>query len=320
MVGFHEGSSSRFQIMLLRERCARRANSREQTVIDCKAIGTVGGIGMRAWSGGWGVAALCALAVLAGGTGMQHMEEMRPELTIEVIAQEEDVEMTAASVNEDRPCVLIYHTHTWEAYEMTEGMQYTPTEIWRTKDDAYNMVRVGEELSRLLEQRGFAVVHDQTDFEPPNLSDAYTRSLDMLKMRLDGGETYDYILDIHRDAYSGDWNGANCVTCEDGTRRAYVMLLVGKGTGTTGAGFDERPDWPKNLELAEAITAAMNASQPGISREVKIKTGRFNQHVSTGALLIEVGNNQNTLEEALAACPVIADALLAVHNARQNAP
>ena len=57
----------------------------------------------------------------------------------------------------------------------------------------------------------------------------------------------------------------------------------------------------------------MNAQVEGVSREVKVKTGRFNQHVSTGALLIEVGNNRNTLEEALAACPIIAQALAQVH-------
>ena len=91
------------------------------------------------------------------------------------------------------------------------------------------------------------------------------------------------------------------------------MLLVGKGTGATGAGFDARPDWPKNLELAQCLTDCMNAQMEGVSREVKIKTGRFNQHVSTGALLIEVGNNRNTLEEALAACPIIAQALAQVH-------
>ena len=94
------------------------------------------------------------------------------------------------------------------------------------------------------------------------------------------------------------------------------MLLVGKGTGATGSGFDERPDWPKNLELAQAVTEAANALAPGICREVKIKSGRFNQHISTGALLIEIGNNRNTLSEALAACPIIAEALERAYRAR----
>ena len=94
---------------------------------------------------------------------------------------------------------------------------------------------------------------------------------------------------------------------------AYVMMLVGKGTGATGAGFDARPDWPKNLDLAQRITDAINAQVSGAAREVKIKSGRFNQHISTGALLIEVGNNRNTLDEALAACSVIARAIAAAH-------
>lgn len=272
---------------------------------------------MRAAWSGWG-AALCALAVfVCGSAGVYHREQSKPPLVIEVVAQPMQEAQTAATTQQ-RSRVLIYHTHTWEAYEMTDAARYTPTETWRTKDAEHNMVRVGAELARLLEARGFLVTHDRTEFEPPNLSSAYTRSLSMLRERLDAGEEYDYILDVHRDAYSGDWNGANGVKQEDGTRRAYVMLLVGKGTGTTGAGFDERPDWPTNLALAQEITDAMNAIAPGISRDVKIKSGRFNQHVSPGALLIEVGNNQNTLEEALAACPVIADAIAAVDAARSE--
>lgn len=214
-----------------------------------------------------------------------------------------------------RARVLIYHTHTWEAYEMTETTQYTPTETWRTKDERFNMIRVGEMLAAELTALGFNVVHDKTAFEPPTLSTAYARSLSMLDARTAAGEVYDYIFDVHRDAYSGPYNGANSVEA-DGCSVAYVMMLVGKGTGATGAGFDERPDWPRNLELAQQITDAMNALTPGISRDVRIKSGRFNQHVSTGALLIEVGNNRNTLEEALAACPVIARAVAAVHDAR----
>ena len=58
---------------------------------------------------------------------------------------------------------------------------------------------------------------------------------------------------------------------------------------------------------------------PSAAREVKIKTGRFNQHVSTSALLIEVGNNRNTLAEALAACPIIAQGIAAVHAQRTAA-
>ena len=258
---------------------------------------------------------IAALPLLCGCSAENRLTRSVP-LTIEVItgAPAEAVPAAAEAHEsaEEKPRVLIYHTHTWEAYEMTEGARYTPTETWRTKDNRYNIVRVGEALAECLRAQGFLVTHDQTAFEPPNLSASYTRSLEMLDARLDAGETYDYIFDVHRDAYSGPYNGANSVQL-GGEQAAYVMLLVGKGTGATGSGFDKRPDWPKNLALAQEITASMSALAPGISREVKIKTGRFNQHVSAGALLIEVGNNMNTLDEALAACPVIAEAIAGVH-------
>ena len=258
-------------------------------------------------------AAWVALAALLGGGAWAYSARARVPLVIEVMSGDAAVPAAAAQA-EERPRVLLYHTHTWEAYEMTEDAQYTPTETWRTKDERCNMIRVGEELARCLTEQGFSVVHDKTAFEPPNLSAAYKRSLEMLDRRMQAGERYDYVLDIHRDAYSGPYNGANCVEA-DGRKMAYVMLLVGKGTGATGSGFDERPDWPQNLDLAQRITDSMNGQVAGVSREVKVKTGRFNQHVSDGALLIEVGNNRNTLEEALAVCPVIASALAQVHGA-----
>ncbi|MBR5302811.1 MAG: stage II sporulation protein P [Clostridia bacterium] len=269
-----------------------------------------------------GAAVLLAMALL-GGSFAYEREQARVPLVIEVVASAghaPEAEQNTGPQSEQqsgRPRVLLYHTHTWEAYEMTAQTQYTPTETWRTKDERYNMVRIGQELKNELEQLGFEVIHDQTAFEPPTLSSAYTRSLEMLEQRLEAGERYDYILDIHRDAYSGDYNGANSAQSA-GKSLAYIMLLVGKGTGTTNSGFDERPDWPKNLDLAQRITDSMNAQVKGVSREVKVKTGRFNQHVSTGALLIEVGNNRNTLDEALAACPVIAHALLDVYTRGKN--
>jgi len=72
-------------------------------------------------------------------------------LVIEVIAEEHREENAERQMNmTQKPRVLIYHTHTWEAYEMTEGTRYTPTETWRTRDDAYNMIRIGEELTQEL--------------------------------------------------------------------------------------------------------------------------------------------------------------------------
>ena len=84
--------------------------------------------------------------------------------------------------------VLIYHTHTYEAFEQTQDDKYQETEKWRTADSAHNMIRVGEELAALLRALGLEVIHDTTAFEPPVLSSAYTRSLSMLEKRAAAGE------------------------------------------------------------------------------------------------------------------------------------
>ncbi len=205
--------------------------------------------------------------------------------------------------------VLIYHTHTYEAFEQAEGNRYQETEKWRTADSEHNMIRVGEELASLLRALGVQVTHDITAFEPPVLSTAYTRSLEMLEQRIAGGETYDLYIDLHRDAYSASYGGSNTVSV-GGTDVAKLMLLIGKGEGVTGQGYDVKPDWEKNLAIAQAITDDLNSQASGLCRDVHIKAGRFNQHVAPACVLVEAGNNHNTLREVLAAMPYLADAIV----------
>lgn len=205
--------------------------------------------------------------------------------------------------------VLIYHTHTYEAFAQAEGSRYQETETWRTADSAHNMIRVGEELSSLLRALGVEVVHDTTAFEPPELSTAYTRSLAMLEKRIAAGESYDLYIDLHRDAYAASYGGSNTVSI-GGVDTAKLMLLIGKGEGVTGQGYDVKPDWEKNLAIAQAITDDLNSQAEGLCRDVHIKSGRFNQHVAPACVLVEAGNNRNTLAQVLAAMPYLADAIV----------
>lgn len=217
--------------------------------------------------------------------------------------------LSGAAETQTKGRILIYHTHTYEAYEQQTDAPYEETTKWRTADERFNMVRVGDELAALLTGLGYEVEHDRTAFEPPVLDSAYTRSLTMLQQRLAAGERYDLMIDLHRDAYpGGSQGGANAVTVGS-AKLARLMLLVGKGEGQTGRGFDEKPDWEANLRIAQAVTDAVNAQTEGLCRKVMLKAGRFNQHVQVGCLLVEVGNNRNTLGEALASMPYLADAL-----------
>ncbi len=201
--------------------------------------------------------------------------------------------------------VLIYHTHTYEAYEQVETDRYQQTEKWRTTDSTHNVVAVGKALAASLKALGIEAVHDPTAFEPPTLDDAYERSLSMLEQRKAQGEAYDLYIDLHRDAVASSSTIRRTVNI-GGEDVARFMVLVGKGT--TG-GYAQKPNWEKNLLIAQRITDALNNQCGNLARDVKVKTGRFNQHIADSCVLIECGMNTNTLEEVLAGVPYLAQAI-----------
>ncbi len=201
--------------------------------------------------------------------------------------------------------ILLYHTHTYEAYAQIEEDPYQQTEKWRTKDERHNVTAVGRALAASLRALGFDVTHDTTAFEPPNLDDAYDRSLKMLEERTAAGETYDLYIDLHRDAIANSTGMLKTVNI-GGEEVARFMVLVGKGTS---GGYTEKPDWEANLAIANRITASLNSQCAAMCRDVKIKTGRFNQHIAPQCILIECGMNTNTLSQVMAGVPYLAQAI-----------
>jgi len=196
--------------------------------------------------------------------------------------------------------IRIYHTHTHEAYEQVAYDPYEAVETWRTEDPAHSVVRVGEALAAALEEHGFRVTHDRTDHELDSLSDSYVRALGTLKSY---EETFDLYIDLHRDAYvEGMLPHLNL----NGTEYAQLMLLVGKGDRYSA---ENKPEYEKNLRFAQRLTQEMNAIAQGICRNPTVKIGRYNQHIGTPAILLEVGHNRNTLRQAIASMPVVAQAI-----------
>jgi stage II sporulation protein P len=206
------------------------------------------------------------------------------------------------------PQVLIYHTHSYESYAKQDGQDYVECSKWRTKDNGYNVAAVGEALAKELSVKyGIAVLHDTTDNECSQLGTAYSRSLKTVEKDLKENPGLKILIDLHRDAYNAGINPDAVMM--DGKKVARMMVVVGTGVGQTGVGFTEKPDWQKNILLAQAVTDELNGFYPYLARKVDVKTGRYNQHVSPGAILIEVGHNQNTLEDALNAVPYLAQAI-----------
>lgn len=202
------------------------------------------------------------------------------------------------------PQILIMHTHGTEAYTMDGTDIYTPSDTSRTTDPNYNVVRVGEEIAGVLTEMGFSVLHDTSLYDYPAFSGAYDRSKAGVERYLAEYPSIRIVLDVHRDALVGE-NGETYKTLAtvEGAETAQVMLVV--GSNDTGL---EHPRWKENLTLAIRLQGEMNALSPTLARPITIRTNRFNQQLTTGSLLVEVGSHGNTLQEALAAARLFARA------------
>lgn len=202
--------------------------------------------------------------------------------------------------------VLIYHTHTYEAYLPDENAPYPISggNNRRTQDETQNIVAVGARLAERLREYGIEVVHDTTEFEPPKFGTAYLRSLDMLQHRLQSGETYDLIIDLHRDTYYAQrWTPAFVQVDQEDVSR--ILFLIGNGE----AGFSEKPNWSENKKRAEAIAELLTQINPQLCADIVVNDQRYNQHVSENAILIEMGHCENTLESVLRSADYLALAI-----------
>lgn len=206
--------------------------------------------------------------------------------------------------------ILIYHTHTTEAYRQTEGYTYKAAGDSRTREKDKNVIAVGDKLKEELESYGFGVLHDTTDHEPPSLSTSYDRSLVTMKKYQQEYPEIDIYIDLHRDAANVE-KSQNDVVEIDGKRCARIMFVVGKGErkNTEGVVPLPKPNWEANYALAKSICEQLDGFNDNFTRDIRVKTGRYNQHVSDMSLLVEVGHNANTLEEALNSMPYLAKAI-----------
>ena len=124
-------------------------------------------------------------------------------------------------------------------------------------------------------------------------------------------ETYpelQVVIDLHRDAFAATENGIPKTTVQIGEETASQVMII-SGTDTTGLTF---PDWRENLKFGLHLQSALEQLYPGLARPLSISQYRYNQHMAHGSLLIEVGCNGNTLQEALAASRFLADGLAQV--------
>ncbi|MBR6789697.1 MAG: stage II sporulation protein P, partial [Oscillospiraceae bacterium] len=202
------------------------------------------------------------------------------------------------------PQVLIMHTHTTESYFPFTGDYYDTTYPTRSTDSALNMAAVGNVIADRLTAAGIGVLHDTTQHDHPSYNGSYDRSAVTVKNYLEKYPSIKIVLDVHRDAIiSGDTVTAPVVEI-DGQTAAQVMIISGCDNGKMNY-----PDYMKNLSFAAALQHRLESDHPGFTRPILFDYRKYNQHLTTGSLLLEVGSHGNTLEQALLAAEWIGDSL-----------
>ena len=197
----------------------------------------------------------------------------------------------------DGPQVLIVHTHGSESYTPDAAFPYTPTENERTTDTRYNVVRVGDELQKVLEQNGVQAVHIREIFDSPAYSGSYDRSLAAIEDALAEYPTIQVVIDLHRDSILTDDGEAYKTSCTiDGEEMAQLMFVVGTDAGrAVPSGLAAQPQLcdPAAIHAQPRLSRPDAAGQPAHPALQPARESRFD--AGRGRL---VGN---TMPEALAA-------------------
>ena len=204
-----------------------------------------------------------------------------------------------------KPTVLIFHTHTSEAYLGAATGSFYSKEASRSQDPDESVVRVGTELAAVLEANGVGVIHDTNVYDDV-YTGAYARSRESVAKYLEDYPSLVVTLDVHRDAtYNSDVSAIKPTAVVDGKKAAQIMIITGAEEGDVTS----FPAWETNLRFALALQKAAEDRFPGLMRPVFFCQRRYNMDMTPYSLLLEVGSDTNTLAEAVYSGRMIGQAL-----------
>lgn len=185
--------------------------------------------------------------------------------------------------------IIIYHTHATESYLPAAASNAHTTELKSTVREA------AETLSAQLKNHGYSVVHDMTLHDYPSYNKSYNRSLETVKKLCSSYSNKKMVIDFHRDAATS--NGKAKTATINGEKVAAFCLVVGT----------QNDNYKTIRAFADKITAKANEMYPGFAKSIVEKPYKFNEYVSDCYILLEVGNNANTIDEVNAAMPYLAN-------------
>lgn len=201
----------------------------------------------------------------------------------------------------DQPLVLVIHTHGTESY-MPEGAKYyvDDGEIARSSNTSENMIAVGAEFVKVLEENGISALHCTIMHDEESYRESYSRSAETIKKYLEQYPSIKYVFDIHRDSLmrsTGELISA--VTSINGESCAQIMPVV-------GSGFN---GWESNMTFALKLREQLNEEFINLCRPACLRSSTYNQSMSAVSLILEVGTSGNSLSEAKKAAALSAEAI-----------
>ena len=218
----------------------------------------------------------------------------RNEINIEELLNKN---MTLTTGN-DKPQILIYHTHSQEGYvDSTPG------------DDNTSIMRVGEELTKILrEQYGYNVIHHMGKYDVESRDYAYSNAAPDIQNILAENPSIEVVIDLHRDGVA---ETTRLVSNVNGKETAKVMFFNGlsKTTSTGTIDYLYNPYIMDNLAMSLQMKLMAETTYPGFTRPIFLKGYRYNMHFKPKCMLVEVGAQTNTLQEALNAMEPLAHIL-----------
>lgn len=195
--------------------------------------------------------------------------------------------------DKNKPAVLVYHSHTTEAYSLLDLGYYIKSDA-RSDNPSRNVVRVGDELVKALEAKGFIVIHDR-EIHDRNYTASYASSRETVEKYLEEYPSIEVTIDLHRDdiTYS-DKTKVKPTAVINGKKAARMMIISGCEYGLV----KNFPDWEYNLRFDLQVQNKINAEYKGLMRPVLFSQRKYNMYETHNSFLLEVGTDANTLEEA----------------------
>ena len=198
----------------------------------------------------------------------------------------------------DGPQILIYHTHSQEAFaDSVPG------------DVNTGIVGVGECLTKILtEQYGYRVLHNTGQYDVETRDNAYSRALPAVEQILAENPSIQVIIDLHRDEVAEE---TKLVTDIQGRPTARFMFFNGLSRTRKTGDIDYLANENQEANLAFSFQMQLKAAEyyPGLTRRIYLKGYRYNMHLRPWTLLVELGAQNNTVEEAINACDPLAHIL-----------